>query len=508
MAGVTIGLSSSCLPSPLQEVLDLDAIQPGDTPSYQACKLIYLHHPIGAKLVEAPINLAQSQQREITVQSGPEEVLKEAFVKEWRAIHADRYIKQCQALARVYGLSATAVMVKGEAPGKPLDLKKLANEDISFNVFDPLNISGSTTLNQNPNDRDFLKTTGIVVAGVEYHPSRCVMQMNEMPIYLGYSSSAFGYVGRSVYQRALYPLKTFLQTMVADDMLANKVGVLIAKLRMAGGIIDKVQQAMAGLKRDILQEARNKNVISISTEESIESLSLQNMDAPLALVRKHSLENVALASGTPAKLLTQESFAEGFGEGIEDAKHIADAIDGLREDMRPLYEFFDKIVQHRAWNPAFYKTIQKRFPEEYGSVAYEAAFPTWVNSFVATWPSLLKEPDSEKVKVDETKYKATESVLVSFLPQMDPDNKARVFEWAQDNINSMPLLFPNKMDLDIEAIRDYEPPAMELAESGEDGTSETEEPKPKKPATRADSVVMPLVGRRSDWLKSLAETGE
>ena len=508
MASITLGLNACQLPSPLQEVMDFDAIQPGDIPSYQTCKLIYLHHPVGAKLVEGPINLAQSQQREITIQSGPEEVLKEAFLKEWKAIHSDRYIKQAQALARVYGLSAAAVMVANEKPGDPLDLKKLATEDISFNVFDPLNIAGSTTFNQDPNAMNFLKTTGVLVAGVEYHPSRVILQMNEMPIYLGYTSSSFGYVGRSVYQRALYPLKTFLQTMVADDVVASKVAVLVAKLRQAGGIIDKVTQAMAGLKRNILQEARNQNVISISTEESIESLNLQNLDAPLEMARKHSLENIALASGTPAKLLTQESFAEGFGEGTEDAKHIADAIDVLREDMRPVYSFFDRIVQHRAWNPAFYKTIQKRFPEDYAGKSYEEVFPIWVNSFTATWPSLLKEPDSEKVKVDETKYKATESVLVSFLPQMDPENKARVFEWAQDNINSMPLLFPNKMDLDIEALEAYTPPMQALAESGEDGGEEEEEPKPKPPSKRADSVKMPMVGRRSDWMKQLAEIGE
>jgi len=64
----------------------------------------------------------------------------------------------------------------------------------------------------------------------------------------------------------------------------------------------------------------------------------------------------------PAKILLQETFAEGFGEGTEDAKYVARFIDGIREEMAPLYNFFDMIVQRRAWTPDFYKLIQEDFP--------------------------------------------------------------------------------------------------------------------------------------------------
>jgi len=33
-----------------------------------------------------------------------------------------------------------------------------------------------------------------------------------------YTQAAFGFVGRSVYQRPLYPLKSFVQTMITDDL--------------------------------------------------------------------------------------------------------------------------------------------------------------------------------------------------------------------------------------------------------------------------------------------------
>jgi hypothetical protein len=61
----------------------------------------------------------------------------------------------------------------------------------------------------------------------------------------------------------------------------------------------------------------------------------------------------------PAKILEEETFAEGFGEGTEDAKYIARFINRFRVSMNPRYQFFDKIVQYRAWNKDFYKTIQE-----------------------------------------------------------------------------------------------------------------------------------------------------
>jgi hypothetical protein len=85
------------------------------------------------------------------------------------------------------------MLVDGETPDTPADFRKLWDADISFNVFDPLNTSGSLALNQNPNDLDFLKTTGnISVQGTLYHRSRVCVKLNEEPLFLGYTSSAFG----------------------------------------------------------------------------------------------------------------------------------------------------------------------------------------------------------------------------------------------------------------------------------------------------------------------------
>jgi hypothetical protein len=174
-------------------------------------------------------------------------------------------------------------------------------------------------------------------------------------------------------------------------------------------------------------------------------------------VLKQILENIASASGMPAKMLTEEQFAEGFGEGQEDAKAIARYIDGIRVQMKPLYDYFDKIVMHRAWNPEFYKTIQRDY-EEYQTVTYEQAFYAWKNSFEAKWPSLLKEPDSELVKVDEVRLRAVVAWVQTLMPTIDPENKARLIEWAVDNFNSLKFLFDVPLNLDYEAMANYTPP--------------------------------------------------
>jgi hypothetical protein len=210
-------------------------------------------------------------------------------------------------------------------------------------------------------------------------------------------------------------------------------------------------------------------VISISPDENIESLNMQNLDGPMELSRKNILENIASAAGMPAKLLTEETFAEGFGEGTEDAKAVARYIDGMREKMQPLYDFFDRVVMYRAWNPNFYKIIQKEYAE-YKDIPYRQAFYQWKNSFAAKWPSLLTEPDSELVKVDEVKLRAVMAWVQLIMPIADPDNKARVIEWAVDNFNSLKFLFDTPLVMDYEELANFEPePPMMAGAPGAPG---------------------------------------
>jgi hypothetical protein len=478
------------LGSALQKILDHDAIEPGSEPSYQLCKIIYTNHPLGAKIAENSIKMAQSQEREITIPKGPEERCREVFLKEWSDIGANEYIFNTKSMSRIYGISSIAVLIKGEDPAKALDLEKLAGAQITFNIFDPLNTAGSLVLSQRPNEMDFLKPwADIRVEGQTYHSSRTRVVLNEQPIYLSYTTSAYGWVGRSAYQRALFPLKSFIQTMKTDDMVARKAGVLIAKLRPPGSVIDNIMQKLAGIKRAIIQMSKTDNVISITTEESIETLNMQNLDGAYSVARKNILENIASAAGDPAQVINSETFVEGFGEGQEDSKRIAEHIGRLRVQMKPLYDFFDIIVMHRAWTKEFYAAIQEEFPE-YKNVEYQTAFQEWRNSFHSEWPSLLTEPDSEKAKSEDVKLKAIVALVEVYAPMLDPENKATLLQWGADNFNELKLIFGTPLELDAEGLIDWlEEQQDQMAEMAQQGQGEgLPTQKPQAPFSSKDSV--------------------
>ena len=470
--------------SALQQLLMADDIVPGAQASYEVCKQVYLYHPFGQKIVDFPLYMATYKPREITVPKAPDDglMLVEAFNQEWGALKSDTHIINAARTARIYGISTLGLVIKDEDTQEPVDFKKLYGASMALSTFDPLNTAGSLVLNQDPNALDFQKVTGVSVAGKPYHRSRVCVLMNEAPIYIAYESAGFGFVGRSVYQRGLFPLKSFLMTMATDQMVAMKAGLLIAKMESQSSAVDAPMMRIFGQKRQMLKEAQTNNVLSIGTAESIESINLQNLDGAFSLARKNIIENIASACGTPAKMLLSETFAEGFGEGTEDAKAIAQFVDGIREWMQPLYDFMTEIVMYRAWNEDFYATVQEKYPDEYGHVSYAAAFNEWRNSFHAEWPSLLDEPESEKMQAEDVVLKAIIAVVEVFAPMVPGGGKAQLLEWAADNLNNNKRLFSSPLNLDFEAIAEYEPvvPEKPVTEPAPESAQDSA-PKPRKP---------------------------
>ena len=417
--------------------------------------------------------MAQFKPREISIEEGPSEELVDAFDKQWATDGYTKTIRSLATQARVYGLSSTALL-DGSDPGAPLKTDDLADKKISINVLDPLNTSGSLVLNQDPNAIDFQKHGDIAVNGVRYHRSRTVTLMNEQPIYISYTSSAYGFVGRSVYQRALFPLKSFIQTMRADDMIARKVGLIVAIIKMGSSVVNAIMTASANFKRTLLQIGRTDNVISMSEGEDVKSLDLTNIDGPLTVARKDIVENIAAAVPMPALMLNGETFAEGFGEGTEDAHKVASYIDEIREWMRPAYDFFDMVNQRRAWNEGFYKSLQKKYPDQYDGVSYEEAFYSWQNGFKAIWPPLIREPESERVGVEDVKLKALIAAVQVLLPFVtDPGNKVELVRWCEQNFNATETLFSVPLELDYDTMLE----AFETQPvTAEDGTEPVKAP--------------------------------
>lgn len=457
----------SCSPE-LITLLDSDDIQPGMSAGYQTCKTIYLFHPLGGKMVDRPIKMAMNESRTVHISQayGIEQRLRDAFEREWKALGADKHIANAARISRIYGVSAIAMLVDNQEPSSAVDYRTLYKHNVTFNILDPLNTAGSIVLNQDPNAQDFQKVDGIRVAGKSYHKSRCVVQQNEDPIYLAYNSAAFGFTGRSVYQRALFPLKSFIQTMRTDDMVSVKGGLLVTKIQGPSSVVNNMMQKLSGIKRMMLKRGKTGEVLQIGANDSIESIDLSNLEKPLDSSRNHILENIAAAADMPAIILNSETFAQGFGEGTEDARSVAVYIDNIREWLEPLYDYFIRICQYRAWSIEFFNSLRADFPELKNT--YSLYFSSWINNFEYRWPSSMKEPESEKVKVDEIRFKAIVSMLEVLLPQVntDDENRSLLIEWAQTNANANESLFPQRLDLDIDSLKANRPQQPQGEEPG------------------------------------------
>lgn len=491
MSDITV--NSSELGSNLMGLLEAADIQPGSPAGYELCKSLWEYHPLGGKLVEKPVRLALSKPRIITVDAQPKEILVNAFNKEAQNLGVTSHIRDIMFLKRTYGAAAIVYGAEGIPTNEPIDPWQLPYVDgLYFNKLDPLNLAGSIVTNQNPNAPDFQKPLAYATAaGQPYHPSRSVVVFNGTPIYLSFQSSAFGFTGRSIFLRAIYPLRSFIQSMVTDDLVTFKAGLIVAKTKQSGSIVNKAMQIATGIKREYLQQGTTGNVLSIDMDESIEAINLTNTDTAMTTARNNIIANIAAASDVPALLLKDEAFTQGFGEGSEDAKAIVQYIDGIREEMYTLFKFFDKIVMHRAWNKELFETIQNHpeYGEYYKKMTYEQAFYHWQDNFKAEWETLMEEPESEKVKVEDIKLKGITELLRTVLPVVDPQNRALMIQWAQDNINEMPDLFQSTLTLDADLIAEYEPPQGSM-------------PEEKMPTARGDAQGNTYIDNfyhRGDW---------
>lgn len=444
--------------SSLNQMLEAEDLVPGSAASYELAKTIYTSHVLGAKIAETPVKMAMNEPRHIEIMDGPGNRIKDRFINEWEALGCDQAIESCATLSRVYGVATVVLTAEDYPTNEPIKPEQLPDLNIAFNVLDPLNTAGSLVLNQNANAIDFLKPGGeITAAGQAYHKSRSVILMNENPVFLAYSDSAYGYVGRSVYQRILYPLKSFISTMRANDMVARKSGLIVAKIKQPGSISDNIMARAMGQKREMLKIGENGDILSIGSDDEVSGIDLMNVDNSLLASRQNIIEDIAAGAPMPSLLISAQTFSQARGDGTEDAKAVAQYIDGIRKWMRRLYDYFDTICMYRAWNKEFYETIQNDFPE-YRDIPYETAFMQWKNSFFAAWPSFLKETESEQIEVEKVKYECVLGVVRELSYQVDPINRAKIFQWAQDNLNSNRKLFSDPLMLDMNELEAYTPP--------------------------------------------------
>ncbi|MGL5386645.1 MAG: anti-CBASS protein Acb1 family protein [Serratia sp. (in: enterobacteria)] len=457
--------------SELSRLLQCANITPGDQASYEMCKIIWAEHPLGGKLVEKPITMALFKPRINNVDDDPDDKIVKAFEDAWLALGVTEKIRNLFFLVRCYGAAAIGVGTINEKSEDPLGGFGLSADNIFINVWDPLNAAGSMVTDQQPNSPDFQRPDDTLnISGQKWHPSRTMKIFNGAPIYLGYQRSAFGYTGRSVFQRALYPLQSFINTMVTDNLVSKKAGVIIAKVQQNSSVISNLMGIANIARRKDIKDAENEGVLSIGQSDSIESMDLQNIDKAMTTARDNIISNIAAASDTPSFLMKDEAFANGFGDGKEDSKAIAQYIDSVRQTIEPVILFFERIVQYIAWSEDFFNALKASNPEII-SGEYQETFLSWRRSFRSKWPELMEKSPEEKQDADSKLIVRAIKYVSAMAPLVDPINRTKLIEWSNETINTTYVAKNNPIVFDYEYLQENAPP-LQVSDNGQQDLSE------------------------------------
>ncbi|ARF49828.1 anti-CBASS protein Acb1 family protein [Pantoea stewartii] len=454
------------LSSELMQILDSDAIKPGTDVGYNTCKLLWQFHPLGGKLVEKPINMAMCKPRSYNVETDPDERVVRQFREVWERMGLNEKIKNLFYVSRCYGAAAIGVGTDGVTCKDPLPTFGLREEDVYINVWDPLNAAGSMVTDQNPNSRFFQQANATLkIASKSWHPSRTLKIFNGTPIYLEYQNSTFGFTGRSVFQRVLYPMKSYIGTMVANNLVAKKAGVLVAKTEQNGSVASGIMAAATGKKRENVKISENEGVLSIGTKDDIESLNLQNIDKALSTARDNIISDISAGSDVPAILIKEEAFSNGFGEGKEDSKAISQYVDGVRQVIEPVMDYFERLVRYIAWNEDFYTSLKNDYPDII-TEDYQTTFRMWEREFDAGWQELVEESPDKRRESDSKVVQQAGALFSIMAQQLDPENRAMAAEWLASVTNATETYGDSPMIIDKEALSKYQPPPPQDPNNG------------------------------------------
>lgn len=456
----------SNLSSELMDILGAEEIQPGSDAGYEVCKLLWQFHPLGGKLVEKPITMALSKPRIYNVDTDPDERVIRQFKDVMERMGINDKVRNLFFLSRCYGASSVGVGTDETANSEPLPGFGLKEEDVFINVWDPLNTAGSMVTDQDANSRKFQQANKTLqVSGKKWHPSRTAKVFNGTPIYLHYQNSAFGFTGRSVFQRVLYPMKSYVGTMVTNNLVSRKAGVLVAKVAQNGSVASGIMAAATGKKREIVKIAENEGVISIGQNDDIESLNLQNIDGALTAARDNIISDIASGSDVPAILIKEEALSNGFGEGTQDAKAISQYIDSVRQSIEPVMDFFENIVQYIAWSEEFYDSMKIDFPEVI-TEDYKTTFFQWRREFRAEWQELVEESPDKRRESDSKVVQQAIALFTAVSPQVDPVNRANLADWLSSVANNTKTYGDIPLIIDMDTLSAYQPPPPQDPNNG------------------------------------------
>lgn len=173
-------------------------------------------------------------------------------------------------------------------------------------------------------------------------------------------------------------------------------------------------------------------------------------------------------------LRKEEAFSNGFGEGTEDSKAISQYIDGVRQQIEPVMDYFERLVQYIAWNEEFYQSLKNDYPDIITD-DYKTTFYQWRREFTATWQELVEESPDKRRESDSKVIQQAIALFSAVSPQVDPENRAAVTEWLASLVNATQTYGEAPLIIDVDALANYEPPKQETPDGNFQPGGEEEE---------------------------------
>ncbi|HJH55051.1 MAG TPA: DUF1073 domain-containing protein [Brachyspira hyodysenteriae] len=407
--------------------------------SYDECKNIYRTATLGKRIVEGLVNFAMSAEREIDIHKAPPEAI-ERFKETADEMKQDEAIKRTIYNSRIYGTGALYVAMYDEEKEEDDFTTKPTFENahkykMKFTVMDPLNISGSR-VDLNPLSFTFLQVIDVQVNSKQIPKKRIVVSHALEPLYLDSRTSLIPFSPPSVFYNMIELLNQYDDAIKSIGDLLYKAGAIIykypAKAKLNGVTIDAITAS-----KQILEQKRSGEVISISADSTIEDFPISNLNGLIESINKLEDDITKALNDTPASILFDKSLSNGFSEGDKDKETEISIIESFRENkLTPLYNLTDYYVMLKAWDSAFIDDMRYKY-SEYQDKTDSEIFRSWAENFKFQYGNLFPEPESV---TQDNNAKKLDNLLKAQQLGANPAD-------LQEELNESEI-FKNEMELD------------------------------------------------------------
>ena len=421
--------------------------------AYDECKNIYRTATLGKRIVEGLPNFAMSAEREIDIHKAPPEAI-EKFKETADEMKQDEAIKRTIYNSRIYGTGALYVAMYDEEKEEDDFTTKPTFENahkykMKFTVMDPLNISGSR-MDLDPLSFHFLEVIDVKVSSKSIPKKRVCVSHALEPLYLDSRTSLIPFSPPSVFYNMAALLKQYDDAIKSIGDLLYKAGAIIykypAKAKLNGVTIDAITAS-----KQILEQKRSGEVISISADSSIEDFPIANLSGLIESINKLEDDITKALNDTPASILFDKSLSNGFSEGDKDKETEISIIESFRENkLTPLYNLTDYYVMLKAWDSAFIDDMRYKY-SEYQDKTDSEIFRSWAENFKFQYGSLFPEPESV---TQDNNAKKLDNLLKAQQLGANPAD-------LQEELNESEI-FKNEIELDSQ------PQGMDGMEGAED----------------------------------------